>query len=244
MMAGSDSHSRIHCGPEVKFFKDFYGDFINDELRHVRLFSTLTSLGLNYDELLLIFGDAFIEAHTMAAKKARKPRWADKNPENVLYLPQWNKLLPVGFLFIHVVRHPLDVLASLKEFSFPKAVPADFEEKVRLYLDFHAKADAYINAWPESSIRVKYEDLVTKPEKVVKGIFSFLGEDYEPDVISEYFSAQRGNGIEDPKIATTRSIHDMSIGRWRKDLSHEEVKITKEVLGNHDDFMLNLGYLF
>ena len=239
-----DSHSCIHCGPEVKFFKDFYGDYINDELRHVRLFSTLTSLGLNYDELLPIFGDAFIEAHKMAALKACKPRWADKNPENVLYLLHWKKLLPGGFLFIHVVRHPLDALASLKEFAFPKAVPADFEEKVRLYLDFHDKADSYINACPEFCIRIKYEDLVTKPEKVLKEICSFLGENYEPEVFSKFFSEHRVNGIEDPKIATTRSIHDISIGRWRKDLSHEEIIITKEVLGNHSDLTLNLGYLF
>jgi len=38
-----DSHSRIHCGPEVPFFRDFYGDYSDDSYAHLR-FSTARSL--------------------------------------------------------------------------------------------------------------------------------------------------------------------------------------------------------
>ena len=31
-----DSHSRIHCGPEVKYFEDYFGDYIHDDLAHKR----------------------------------------------------------------------------------------------------------------------------------------------------------------------------------------------------------------
>lgn len=227
-----DAHSHIHCGPEVKFFKDFYGDYMNDELHHVRLFKTLESLGLTEDELLMLFGKTFIAAHELAASKAGKIRWADKNPENVLYLSQWSRLIPSGFLFIHVVRHPLDALASLKEIGFSKAVPAAFEDKARLYLRYHNEAEAYMLNHRETSIRIRYEDLTTDPEKTLAVLFGFLGVSYEPDVLMDYFAPERGAGIEDPKVGTTRRIHSDSIGRWHKDIDASEKQNALKVLGS------------
>lgn len=226
-----DSHSNIHCGPEVKFFKDFYGDYLHDELRHVRLFSTLTSLGLSLDELLPIFGSAFVAAHELAARKSGKSRWADKNPENVLYLSQWQRLLPNGFFFVHVVRHPLDALASLKEIGFAKAVPPLFVDKAKFYLAFHQAADSHIKAFPSMSIRVSYEDLTRRPEETLKTLFAALGEVFEPAVLSNYFAAERGIGIEDPKVSLTRAVHSQSIGRWRTELDLDEVRVAEDILG-------------
>src|SRR5688572_13485442 len=82
-----DTHSRIHCGPEVKFFKDFYDDY-TIPLKHARFMQTARSI-LPEADLMDILGRAFIELHEAAAKRAGKPRWADKNPENVLYLSEW-----------------------------------------------------------------------------------------------------------------------------------------------------------
>lgn len=226
-----DAHSRIHCGPEVKFFKDFHGDYPHDELRHVRLFGTLASLGLTPGELLPLFGRAFVEAHELAAHKADKARWADKNPENVLYLPQWRILLPQGFIFVHVVRQPLDALASLKEIGFPKAVPPAFEDKARLYLDFHMAAMTHVRAFPETSITVCYEDLVTSPAEILRGLFEHLGEAFEPAVLSTFYAPERGNGIEDPKVGLTRAVHDQSVGRWRRDLDTTEIAAAEKILG-------------
>lgn len=226
-----DAHSRIHCGPEVKFFKDFYGDYQHDELRHVRLFDSLQSLGLNLDELLPLFGRAFVEAHELAARKAGKLRWADKNPENVLYLDQWRQILPGGFIFVHVVRNPMDALASLKEAGFPKAVPASFEGKVKLYLDFHSSAAAYVKAYPEQSLVVRYEELVFRPEENLEHLFKAIGENFEPGVLSSFFSPERGVGIEDPKVSLTRMVHSESVGRWRYDLDSSEKTLAQTILG-------------
>ena len=55
-----DSHSNIHCGPEVKFFKDFHGHYLNFTLQHVRFFETAKSYNLPNEVLYDIFGKAFI----------------------------------------------------------------------------------------------------------------------------------------------------------------------------------------
>src|SRR3712207_6523404 len=96
-----DAHSRIHCGPEVKFFRDFFGDYAADPLRHLR-FTTSARLAFPQVDLLGILGRAFLELHRAAASLAGKPRWADKNPENVLYLGEWQRLLADEWLLVHV----------------------------------------------------------------------------------------------------------------------------------------------
>ena len=226
-----DAHSRIHCGPEVKFFKDLRGDYLNDPLSHVRLFSTLPSLGLEMGEIRDIFGKAFVKAHEIAAGKAGKPRWADKNPENVLYLEEWRHLLPDGFVFVHVVRNPLDALASLLEIGFPKAVPAAFEDKIKLLSTYIDAGSKYEALHPEMSFRVQYEDLVTSPTTTLESLFHWLGEDFEPHVLLNFNSTARGRGIEDPKVVATERVHTRSVGRWRTDLTSIQIELAENILG-------------
>jgi hypothetical protein len=229
-----DSHSRIHCGPEVKFFKDFYGDYLHDELRYARLFSTLPSLGLTEEEILSIYGRAFVESHEIAARKAGKVRWADKNPENVLYLKQWTQLLPGGFVFLQIVRNPLDILASLKEIGFDKAVPTAFADKVRMFKVFRDAGAAYAARHPEPSLTLRYEDIVQAPLATLECLFSWLGETFEPEVLERFNLPERGEGIEDPKVKMTQNVHGRSIGRWRQDLTEKEIYTTQSILGDTD----------
>ena len=127
-----NAHSQIYCGPEVKFFRDFYGDYASDPLRHLRFASTARSMLVEQD-LLEVLGHAFISLHERAAANAGKRRWADKNPENVLYLSEWDYLLGSHWVLIHMVRNPLDTMASLKENEFRLSVPADLGGRVELY---------------------------------------------------------------------------------------------------------------
>ncbi|OGW38361.1 MAG: hypothetical protein A2Y97_14380 [Nitrospirae bacterium RBG_13_39_12] len=218
-----DAHSNIHCNPEIKFFKDFYGDYLHDDLSHVRFFSTLKSLGLNQTDVLNIFGKAFIACHQMAAKHSGKKRWADKNPENVLYMQQWHSLLEGKLFFIHMVRHPLDALASLIEIGFKRAVPSDFKEKVKMYRTFLHHGLDYTEKNPHITILIRYEDLVSNPQEVLTALLKMLGETYEPSMLLDFNSPQRQRGIEDPKIIHTSGIHLQSINRWQKELSPEQI---------------------
>lgn len=217
-----DAHSRIHCGPEIKFFKDYYSDYIDDSLGHIRFFKTARSIGLDEADLLNLFGGCFVEFHRRAARVHGKERWADKDPENVLRLADWQRLLPDGFVFLYVRRHPLDTLASLKEAGFFKTVPAEIEERCGLYGRFHEQATAYVGAHSTSSVVVHYEDIVAHPATAVRQIFETLGETFEPKVLEHFYAPERRSGIEDPKISSTRRIHSDSVGRWKRDLTLEE----------------------
>ena len=234
-----DSHPNIYCGPEVKFFREFYGNYLKDDLAHLRLFKTIRTMEIDEYTLLDVFGKAFVECHTIAARRSGKSRWADKNPENVLYLDQWNTLLDGNFIFINVIRNPLDAMASLIEAGFKKTIPKKFTQKAALYKEYLDKAFSFIAKHPENAYTLRYEDLVTSPEETLSTLLSFLGEPYDEAMVMNFFSHHHNSGIEDPKIAKTRSIHSHSINRWKRDLSRRQLKICYEYLG---DWMAKLKY--
>jgi len=234
-----DSHPSISCGPEVKFFRDFYGNYLKDDLAHLRLFSSIRSLGLDDKILLNVFGKAFIQCHEIAARNAGKKRWADKNPENVLYLHQWHKLLDGNFTFIHVIRNPLDVLASLNEAGFKKTIPADFQKKIELYKQYLEQALSFIRQYPGMSFTLRYEELVMYPKKTLSSLCSKFDEPFDELMLKEFSSPDRKPGLEDHKVSNTNDVHTQSINRWEMDLNSEQIKLCHAHLGS---WITELGY--
>jgi Sulfotransferase family len=225
-----DAHSAIHCGPEVKFLQDLNGGYLDDDCANIRFFSTVHTLGLPPSAILREFGCAFVKLHRDAARAAGKRRWADKVPENALHIRQWRKMLPGGFLFVHVVRNPLDALASIEERGFHHTVPAGFRERALFYRAFRENAEDHERRRPATSIRIRYEELATDPLPVLDRLFRFLGEQPEPQVVTQFNAPERRRGIEDQKIRRTAAIHTGSMGRWRRDLTSEQVALARELL--------------
>ena len=233
-----DAHSSIHCGPEVKFFRDFYGDYTNDDLAHIRFFATVRALDLPEPVLLETFGRALIETYEQACRHHGKRRWADKNPENLIYLDQWSTLLTDRFAFIHVVREPLDALASLRDTPFPKTVPPDLPSRIQLYRVWVGHGVAFARAHPDRSHRVRYEDLVADPTGALQTLTEFLGEPFEENMLTNALDGARP-GIEDPKVSRTAAVHADSVGRGAEVMSTADAARVRSELG---DLLGELGY--
>lgn len=176
-------------------------------------------------DVLEVLGKAFVVLHERAAVRAGKPRWADKNPENVLYLPDWERLLNDRWLFLHVVRNPLDTLASIKEMRFPLAIPAELGTRIRFYQQYTQAGLDWGATQSDRYYRVVYEEFVRAPQAAVEGMMDWLDETFEPGQL-EFNRFPQQSGLEDPKIASTSEIHNESIGRWRSLLSDEEAWTT------------------
>lgn len=215
-----DAHSRIHCGPEVKFLRDLYGDYSDDPLAHLRFFATAHSI-LSESELLDLFGKAFIVLHERAAARAGKLRWADKNPENVIYLASWAHLLGNNWVFVHVARNPLDTIASIKEAQFDKTIPVGMEARIDFYRRYNECGLEFGYKYPERYYRVLYERVITAPEATLFALMEWLGEEFEPMQL-DFNELPHERGLEDPKIHRTSEIHPRSIGRWRGLLTEAE----------------------
>jgi hypothetical protein len=220
-----DGHSRIHCGPEIKFFRDFYGDYPDDSLRDFRFVQTARAV-LPDDELLEVVGTAFVEVHERAARHAGKPRWADKAPENVLHTREWGRLLGDRWFLVHVVRNPLDTLASITEAGFPRTFPSALGDRIAFFRRYTEAGLEFASREPGRYCRVVYEELVGSPEAVVADLMDRLGEAFEPRQLSwEEVVYQRG--LEDHKIGNASGIHGASVGRWPTLLSPDEAEVVR-----------------
>jgi len=215
-----NAHSRIHCGPEVKFFRDFYGGYPDDALWPMHFMATARTI-LPEHELLDIFGRAFVTVHERAAARAGKLRWADKTPENVLHLAEWQRLLGDQWVFLHVVRHPLDTLASIKEVGFPRTIPVELDARIAFYHRYTKAGLDFGAAQPDRCYRVFYEQLTLSAEPTLHALMEWLGETFEPGQLA-FNEATQQQGLEDPKVGRTSRIHTESVGRWPAVLTPEE----------------------
>lgn len=218
-----NAHSRFFCGPEIKFFRDLHGDYLGDPVRHGRFFHSAQVL-CTPEKLLELFGPAYIALLRQAADHAGKPRWADKNPENVLYLSQWERLLGNDWLFLQVARHPLDTLASIKEVRFPYAIPAGLDERIAFYLRYIEAGLEFGKAYPERHFLLRYEELVRAPQEMLDRLMAWTGEAFEVGQLT-YNSFPQPRGLEDPKVDRCPRIHGDSIGRWHEMLTPQEARL-------------------
>lgn len=220
-----DAHPRIHCGPEVTFFRDFYGDFFEDPLHHLRFATTARTI-LPEGDLLEILGGAFVRVHERAARSAGKDRWADKAPENVLYTDEWQRLLGDRWLFVHVVRDPLDTLASMKEARFPLTFPPDLDGLIHFYRRYTAAGLEFGKRRPERYRQLIYEELCEAPGETLMALMSWLDESLHPSQLTLERS-QHPAGLEDPKVTKTTAVHRESVGRWPSVLTQAEAEAVR-----------------
>ncbi len=217
-----DSHPRIHCGPEITFFRDFYGDYRDDVLAHLRFTRTIRDL-VPEDEALAVLGQAFVELHERAARRVGKARWADKAPENVLYTSQWEALLEGRWLLVHVVRNPLDTVASMRG-RFPRTLPDDVAGQADVYCRYTEAGLAFEAAHPERCFRVVYEELCATPSDGLQRLLGWLGEDFVPAQLA-FNDLPHQEGLEDPEVRRTDSVHGYSVGRWPSVLTEDEAAL-------------------
>jgi hypothetical protein len=216
-----DAHPRIHCGPEIPFFRDFHGDYAADTYAHLRYSRAARDL-VSDNAALGVLGRSFLELHEHARAEAGKDRWADKAPENVLYVADWDRLLDGRFFLVHVVRNPLDTIASM-EGRFPLTLPSSLEGRIDHYLRYTEAGEAAVEARPERSLVVVYESLSASPEEELGRLMGGLEE--EPHAHQLAFNdVPHASGLEDPNVAETTAIHDRSVGAWRAILDEDAAR--------------------
>lgn len=170
-------------------------------------------------EATAAFVRGFFDAYASAQGK---PRWADKTPDYVDYLPEIWELFGPDARFVIVLRNGLDVAFSLADPNrkFPAISP--FVEASggrteigagRFWSDQNEKIEAFRAEHAEVCDVVRYEELTAEPETVLRPMFGFLGESWEPQVL-EFHRFPHHAGIEDPDIRRTRGI-ERNVGRSR-----------------------------
>lgn len=232
-----DSHPNIACGPESNLMLDpmaFDAKSLSFkfDMNIEKIFSIANSSAYLPD-----FMNRFMYEYANTNGKAR---WAEKTPRNVRNIEYILSNFPEAY-FVHVIRDGRDVACSLK--THPKW---RIENGQRVANDVCNPIEQCIERWVQDVeagikwrthpryIEIRYEALISEPEKTLRQLFEQIGEKWAPEVLEYYL--QQTNSRNSDKFPqnkeVTEPIDNKSLGRWKEDLSDFELKVIKDKAGS------------
>jgi Sulfotransferase family len=168
-----DSHPRISAGPEDPT------TFWLSKTDTVLTRSRREGYGYDEEDWFATVRGLVGSIHSRYAANQGKTRWASKHPENSLILDYVNRVFP-DCQVIHIVRNPRDVLSSNRR-KFGKKRGFFYGRRWALFVGSAEKVGARMG---EDRFRtIRYEDLVSDPESLLKDLVEWLGEPWSDEVL-------------------------------------------------------------
>ncbi len=203
------AHPRLDCGPESRFFAryrhlddrararildpatwprpavDFVASLRNQGHPVTELFGLTTAEIGTYLAGCAPSTEALLESLTVLhAQRAGKARWVEKTPRHLLMTDILRDGWPEARI-VRIVRDPRDVALSLARMPFAK--DSVVGNLVRIDADDRASRDRIEN--DPRAMTLRYEDLVTEPERELRRLCDFIGEEYAPSMLDSRGSA-------------------------------------------------------
>lgn len=170
---------------------------------------------------------AVLEAMRRYTRRGGKRIYVDKSLDSVYHLPLVNGLFP-GTRSVLLFRHVMDTVASGIEASpwgfsaygyapYVQASPGNSVAALANYWLQHVTAALrWEQRHSESCLRVRYEDLVLRPEQTVAAIQAFLGVAEDLSTIDRALRRPPPRGPGDYKVGHTQVVHASSIGHGKR----------------------------
>lgn len=239
-------HPAIDCGPETFFFARLPPDLTRlvDPARWpAEAVDYLCSLRLRETPVHELFGRsrrameddltarppslaAMLETLTAArASTAGKSRWAEKTPRHLGRLDLIRATFPDAAV-VRLVRDPRDTALSLSRVPFAS-------DSVLVNLHSVCRADAAADPQVRHDpwlLTVRYEDLVTDPEPVLRAVCDFVAERFDARMLMPSESAASlAAGHEWWKGKESQPLDRSRVGVWRDDLDAVDQRVAAVV---------------
>lgn len=144
-------------------------------------------------------------------------RVGEKTPDHLVHAPVIAGYFPSS-QFLHIVRDPRAVASSTRRVPWATQDAAQNADVWRKYMVY---ARTFSRDMRRRIHTVRYEALVSDPEKQLRSICEFLGLSFEPAML-EYHNKDTGslNVEREPwKINATKPIRTSKIDEWRSKLT-------------------------
>lgn len=224
------------------YFYNQYGDLSEERnleriLKDLLRYKRLVPVGLDAERLRGDFNSGemsyprlFALIEEQYARRLGRPRWGDKSLNTERYADEIFSAYPNARI-LHMMRDPRDRYASAVARWKVSRGGAGVGSAV--WLSSLNLARRHEARHPNQYMIVRYETLASEPEKTLRKICAFIGEEYTPVMLSmkgaEQFSDEGGNssyGQYEPGRISTRSI-----GRFREVLSARQIAFMQRACG-------------
>lgn len=158
------------------------------------------------------------------AEQHGKSRWGEKTPGNIYHANILIDMFPDAH-FIHLVRDPRAGVESMRRVSF-FSDDIVFNALNRHKIMTHGRSWLKQNVPADQHIEMRYEDLVTAPEKTLKDVCDFLKITYEPGMLNFHVDAERymiEEAASSFNQAATQPISEERIDKWQNRLNDDEI---------------------
>lgn len=219
-----DSHSEVVSPPEPWLMLPL--SLIRNKNYNVDYDSDLSSKAINqFMDRIPNQGKVYQEAvrnfvftiYGEYLKRNEARLFIDKTPRYYHILDYLSNIFPKA-KFIVLLRHPLDIFVSLRDTFCGGNDQATFKRSGDSVIGAQ-KIAQFLKKPVEHRKLVRYEDLVSNPNKIISDLCSFLDIKYEPNMIN-YGKFKHENGLfGDPKINKNKSPHSKSVGKWQSKLN-------------------------
>ncbi|TFH33726.1 MAG: sulfotransferase [Anaerolineales bacterium] len=174
--------------------------------------------------------------HLLYAHSMKKRRWGQKTPRFIRHLELLGNHFPEA-KFIHLIRDPRAVANSLIRSDVHRSTP--YHAAKRWMMDVGAGL-AYEQAFPERIMRIRYEDLVSRPEDTLTSVFGFLEMDYYPYLLHNTSGdADYSKFYENIHANLNRPVSADHVKRWTTELSPGAIETIEIICA---ELMERMGY--
>ena len=145
-----------------------------------------------------------------------KPHFIDKLPPNSLYAGLIHLALPDARM-IWVERDPMDTCYAMYKFLFSGAYPFSYDlgELGRYYLAHRRLMQHWVDVLPRRTLlQVRYEALVTDPERETRRLLSELGLPFDAACLA--FDHNPLPSITGSASQVREPVYRSSVGAWRR----------------------------
>lgn len=191
--------------------------------------------------------DVFSRVTYSESLRSGKEIPCDQTPQNVFYISEILEVFPDSY-FLNMVRDPRDVLLSQKrkwKRRFLGGAHATWFETIRAWTNYHpltisrlwnSAISAREQVKDKRVMSVKFEELLSNPDKTIEGICYFLGIPFSPDM-KQVPQVGSSSGLDK---ADTRGINADRAQSWSKGgLSRTEIWFCQRICRT---YMKQLGY--
>jgi hypothetical protein len=246
------AHPNIAAPPEVAFFsriwrfRDYWGDLSDDAALRAVVDETvawplLAECGFDADALFdrarlreRTYGAVLDTVMTDFATRHNKPRWSEKTPRQA---PAEIWELFAAAQLVHIVRDPRQKVVSALDMPWNEAESLTIARQWRDFTDLCVEQG---EKRPSQYMRIRYEDLSGDPTSVISSVFGYLGEDFDPAVITD--PSRRSGALPDwakPWLGGATGAIKQREATWRDRLGRvDQLRIAHLV----SPLMAKLGY--